>query len=400
MAQRQFRSDDTSRWHEGFGRGIHGSTYAVPANEGCAGTISTKALTLNAAGSFSNGDLVLIHQTRGTGAGKWELNKIVAGAGTTSLTMKYDLTNTYVDSGSSQAQIIELKQYNNLSLGAITAPSWDGNKGGIIAFLDRAKTTITGVVNLSGNDASGNTPGTGRGFGGGASTNQSNLGNYAQKGEGTAGPKANATTTAANGNGGGGAIDGTGFAGGGGGGNGTTGSPGGYTSTSSIRGLGGSTAGNAELTEIAMGGGGGGGSVDGPGGVVAAGAGAGIMFAFSKEFEITTGSINLDGGDGANTAEFSCGGGGGGGSFLLKTLSAILGTNKITANGGLGGIAQNPNTGDPNDGGNGGNGGVGRLHVDYVRSLSGSTTPTLNSRQDSSLLSARAGLALLAAMAS
>ena len=78
MAQRQFRSDDTSSWGDGFGNGSDGaetisSSEAYDgAKASCSGTASTTTLTLGAASTFANGDLVVIHQSAGTGVGTWE----------------------------------------------------------------------------------------------------------------------------------------------------------------------------------------------------------------------------------------------------------------------------------------------------------------------------------------
>ena len=84
------------------------------ANENCSGTSGSTSLTLASAGSFSNQDLVIIHQTRGTGVGNWELNQVASGAGTTTLTLTNDLTNTYTNSGNSKAQILTMPQYSSV----------------------------------------------------------------------------------------------------------------------------------------------------------------------------------------------------------------------------------------------------------------------------------------------
>lgn len=390
MAQRQFRSDDTDKWVYGYGDGGAGTSYAVPANEGCSGTSGTTSLTLAAAGSFSNGDLVLIHQTRGTGAGAWELNKITSGAGGTSLTMAHSITNTYTDSGASQAQIIELNQYNGLTLGNTTAPSWDGSKGGIIAFIDKGTTTISGTINISGGNASGATKGTGRGFNGGAGGPQSSTSD-GYRGEGINSADG-AQTYVKDGSAGGGGqrySDGWGGASGGGGGNGAAGSAGSTANGSYYPGQGGDSAGTASLVTMDFGSGGGGGAGDsyadsvGPGG--GGGGGAGILLIISKSLTIT-GSINLNGGAGglapytsATSRWNSNGGGGAGGSCLIKCQTATLGSNLITAAAGAGGnsglAAQQT----------GGNGSVGRIHLDYKTSYTGTTTPTIDVTQDATL---------------
>lgn len=382
MAQRQFRLDDTEKWKYRFGDGIHGSSYVVPSNEGISGTNSSgqKNLSLISAGSFSNGSLVLIHQTRGTDAGKWELNKIASGGGTTSLVMEHDLTNTYITSGNNAAQIIELKQYLNLVSGSITAPDWDGVKGGIVAWLDKNITTISGTINLSG-----------KGFRGGAYSNYGSAGGSntatAYWGEGT--PAPNTTRSdAANGNGGGGGPTGGDWGtGGGGGGNGTAGTR--VNNPDGRGGNGGNVVGTADLVVSDMGGGGGGGrekTNGGDSGSSTNGAdGGGLLFVFAKEIigtaTITNNGLNAGNASGTNNG---AGGGGAGGSILFKGEKINLSGMTITATGGSGGVGVAP-------GGSGGSGGVGRIAADYGKTVVGTTTPSIITRVDKSLLKKSGG---------
>src|SRR6185369_16121826 len=63
----------------------------------CSGTLGATSLTIASAG-FTNNDIVVIHQSRGTAqVGDWEINKISSGAGTTTLTLSYPLSYTYSD---------------------------------------------------------------------------------------------------------------------------------------------------------------------------------------------------------------------------------------------------------------------------------------------------------------
>lgn len=356
---RQWRSDDTSPWTHGFGDGHDGSTYATPAYAGCSGTISTKAVTIDTASTFADGDLVLIHQSRGTSAGVWELNKIASGGGTTSLTMEHDLMNTYTDSGASQAQIMELKEYEDLTISTTVNPpaAWNQNKGGIVAFLDKGTTTISGSINVSA-----------YGYIGGYSRNNV-FGGAADQGEGTAG--AGTLNNPANGNGGGGGRNYSANKGyGGGGGNGTAGANGGaYQGTG---GTGGVTAGNAALTTMVFGGAGGGGITDNTSTpVVDGGDGGGIVLIIAQNIVIT-GTINLNGGTHATSGDAKPGAAAGG-SCLLKCVTATLGTTKITA---TGGVAS----------GGGGSGGVGRIHIDYSTSYTGTTSPTIDATLDSTIV--------------
>ncbi|MEM3335472.1 MAG: hypothetical protein QXY47_05520, partial [Thermoplasmata archaeon] len=119
MAQRQFRSDDTDKWLYGFGSGSDGdisinTSTDNPIDSTCSGTIGTTSLTATNS-LFAPGQIILIHQTRGTGAGNWELNRIASyTAGT--ITLLHPLQNTYTTSGASVAQVLVMKQYNNFTI--------------------------------------------------------------------------------------------------------------------------------------------------------------------------------------------------------------------------------------------------------------------------------------------
>ena len=47
----------------------------MPINASCSGAVSQSTLNANNS-SFAAGQLLIIHQTRGVDAGKWEFNKI------------------------------------------------------------------------------------------------------------------------------------------------------------------------------------------------------------------------------------------------------------------------------------------------------------------------------------
>lgn len=376
---RQWRSDDTDTWVYKFGDGSDGAltissnTTFSAANEGCSGTSGTTSVTLAAAGGFSNGDLVLIHQSRGTGVGNWELNKISSGGGGTSLTMESNLQNTYTDSGASQAQMVKLFQYSSVTVDATytwSAADWDGSKGGLIAFLCNGTTTINGTI---------------------STVNKGHIGGvYARpigdQGGGTAG--AGTTNYPNNGSGGGGGRNDSGnqAAGGGGGGHGAAGSDGAFDATSP--GEGGDAVGNASLTSLVFGGAGGGGTrgdgVTGTGGNGADSAGSIIVITNSLT---GTGSINLNGSNGGNgTDEGSGGGGSAGGAGLFKAQTATFDNLTVTASAGSGGSGSG-------NGKNGGAGAVGRFHLDYSGSFSGTTTPTLDTTLDSTIVASSGGLA-------
>jgi hypothetical protein len=371
---RQFRIDDSSVWGYQYGSGMDGAYTPVtgtdaPINSACTGTSGATTLTATNT-SFAPGQVVIIHQTEGTNAGQWELNHIKSYmAGT--ITFDYALINSYT----AGAQVQVLPQYAAVSINGgvtLTASAWNGTTGGILGWLCAGLTEIDGTLAGNGGSASGGTHTAGIGFIGGTPPGSTD----AQQGEGSAGVGVN--STGSNGNGGGGARDASGAGGGGGGGgNGTAGSNGSTTG----RGSGGTTAGAADLTTMVFGGGGGGGAVKGnPGDQSGAGgSGAGIVVIISKVLTIT-GSVTLNGGNGGNTVsvggQTGGGGGGAGGSFLVKCQVATLGSGLVTATGG----AKGTGFASP-----GGDGGVGRIHIDYLGTVSGTTTPSMDTRQDSSL---------------
>lgn len=363
MAQRQFRTDDTSGWSDRFGYGSDGA-YApstgtdAPTDSACTGTSGTTSLSATN-GSFATGQLILIHQTQGTGAGQWELNKIASyTAGT--ITTAYSLINTYATG----AQVLVMPQYSsgNIAGGVtLTGKAWNGTVGGIYAKFCNGTFTVAGAITL-----------TEKGFRGGADSGY--------QGEGSVG--AGAITTAANGNAGGGGGNPVSGSGGGGGAGGHANAG---TAGSSAGGSGG-TAGtgsldNASLTTLLFGGAGGAGGADG-GATNRCGLGGrsgGIVLIISKKITLT-GSIALAGGNGLNARDSSGGGGapGAAGACLLKGQTLVLGSSLITApvnttaGTGLGGGATG---GQPSS--------VGRIHADYSFSVSGTTSPTLDSSQDS-----------------
>lgn len=372
---------------------ISSNTTQSVANASCSGSSGSNSLTLGAASSFSNGDLVIIHQTRGTGSGNWEINMISSGGGTTSLTLQQDLQNTYTDSGASQAQIVKIPRYQDVTVNSSvtwSAPAWTKNTGGILVFAAKGITTIQGTISadgLNGSSAYSGTPsgGNGRGFVGG-NGDISSLPNSAWCGEGTSGDEAQQTSPNGTG-GGGGSIGGTPtYATGAGGGHATSGGNG--ESSGGAAPSGGGTAGAAQLTTMIFGGGGGGGAKD-PSGTsnyaAGGGGGAGIVAMFAKTPTIS-GGVSLDGGNGGTTSGSNANGeagGGAGGSCLIVADTATLGSSLITASGGSGGSR---------NGVSGGNGGNGRVALHYNNSYTGTTSPTITATQDTTLIETDAGL--------
>lgn len=362
-----------------FGDGSDGTltisvnTTDAPIDSTCTGTSGNFSLSATNA-SFATGQIVLIHQSIGTNAGQWERNTI-ASYTTGTITLVNALMGTYT----SGAQVLVLKQYTNVTVNSgITWSAKDYNRssgvGGILSFVCNGTFTNNGTIDASGDSAVGQTVGAGAGFRGGA-TPGTEPGNT---GDGTSGLATQ--TSSANGNGGGGAY---GNSGAGGGGNGTAGAVGNTGGAGgglfNTPGSGGNASGTADLTSMTFGGGGGS-SWEGTNG--AGGCGGGIVFISATTLTLVSGSlINVNGGDGGNSLQRGGGGGGAGGSVLMKAQTATLGTNLISASGGAGGTGVNPP-----DNATGGTGGQGRIVLDYYTSYTGTTTPTINPIQDSSLV--------------
>lgn len=369
---------------ERYGNGTDGA-YAPetgtddPIDSSCSGTAEATELSATNA-SFEANQIILIHQGRGTGVGQWELNVIDSyTAGT--ITTKYALAYTYTDSGASQAQVLVLKQYSSalIDIGVtLTAKAWDGNVGGIIAFMCNGTTTITETI-----------IGSAKGFLKGLGTTDANLDGYT--GEGTTGASVRQNT--ANGTGGGGAQNGGGAGGngsGGGGGYATVGEAGvhGY----SDNGAGGESGGIANLSTLIFGGAGGAGGGGSSGAGKDGGTSGSIVMIFSREVSIT-GSIAVNGENGVNEQylggeDYLCAGGGGsGGSVLIKGDEITLGTSLIESLKGTGGLT----SGGGSNSGHGGDGSNGRIAVYYGTSYTGESNPAATFVQDNDLKEQQSG---------
>lgn len=349
---------------------ISADTTEAPIDSACTGTISTPTLSATNA-SFVAGQIVLIHQTQGSGAGTAQRNTILSyTAGT--ITLVNNLNATYA----AGAQVRVMPQYASVTINSgktYTAKAWNGTTGGILAFLASGTVSIGGAINA-----------TGVGFRGAAQVSGANVGGL--QGEGTAGV-AGTTSTSANGNAGGGGGIGSGLdggAGGGGGGNATTGTSG-NPGQQATGGTTGAASGTTDLTTMTFGGAGGSGSTGRNHTNIgyAGGNGGGIIYITGATITVT-GSISASGTAGTNDTTSAGGGGGGGagGSILLKAQTATLGTTIINASAGTGGTCLTDNAGNRQ----GGDGSVGRIHLDYLTSFTGSTAPTIDALQDGTLV--------------
>lgn len=350
--------------YQGFGNGSSGAATLsgtdAPIDSSCSGAASGVSLSATNA-SFAAGKIVFIHQTRGTGAGSWELNIIesyVAGT----ITTTFDLTNTYTDSGSSQAQVIQMPEYSSVTIsGTYAAKAWDGNVGGIIAFLCNGLTNITGTLTA-----------TGKGFRGGTAVSGGSVSDISYQGESSTGTGSQSYNANGMAGGGGDHDSGNRMGGGGGGGHATAGTSGNNSAVggegAQQGGAGGGTGGTSNGSTMLFGGAGGAG-----GGYTVDTAGAnsgGIIFILTSELSVT-GSLQANGDNGTNGAGTRAGSGGGAGGFIyIITQAGVFGTNLITATGGLGGAAWAAEF-EPA----GGPGGTGRIYINSC-SATGVTNPS------------------------
>ncbi len=360
----------------GFGNGKDGDLVVSSANTiinsytslSASYSAGDKVFNVADATNFAVGDAIIIHQSRGTGFGNTQKNRIEGKSGN-QLTVSIPFDYGYGDDGGNrQAQIIRCPEYSSVKINntaSIAPTAWNGDIGGIIAYSCNGKTTVDGFFNLKG-----------KGYRGGLGANDDAGRIPAYYGESGTGPSAQGPggidgTGAANGAGGGaGGSRSDNGAGGGGGGHANAGSNGFTAGSNPNPGQGGSSVGDAAFSSAHMGAGGGGGGIDDSTYGGQGGDGAGLLFADSYEFVInnSTGYIDMDGTNG--TGHGDSGGGGGGasaGGAFIRAVKGDIGTDRIYARGGTGGPAGHAFA----DGGDGGPGSKGRARVEAC-TLSGS----------------------------
>jgi len=334
-------------------------------------------VVLNWYGNYTIGQEVMVFQTQGTGAGNYEFGKIVRISDTT-LTLNHDLIHTYEVGGNSNAQVVSIPQYHDVTVqsgGTLSFWGWFDNAlsiGGVLAFKANGTVTINGMIDM-----------TGKGFRGTPTDWGHNL--DGKQGEGQLGGYNSTRSNNRNGSGGGGGIGQQASAGGGGGGNVTVGQDG-QPKDGHVGGSGGYATGSSVpenillLDNILPGGGGGQGGLDDDGDYSGAGgSGGGIIMIFARSLTIS-GAISANGvrgGDGSNPSTkngMGGGGGGAGGSIFIASRDVNLGTNGVNA---LGGVGGNPGGGY---GGVGGSGSDGRILIAYG-TITGTTNPAANTQQ-------------------
>jgi len=134
---------------------ISSDTTEAPIDSSAVGISGAYTLTATNV-SFAANQIVLIHQTRGSGAGTWQRNTISAyTAGT--ITLQNALNFSYNTSGADAAQVRVLKQYTDVTINSAkvySAKAWNGTVGGILAFLANGTITVTGTLSAKGTNAS------------------------------------------------------------------------------------------------------------------------------------------------------------------------------------------------------------------------------------------------------
>lgn len=392
--KRSYKMDITTK-SDFFGDGRDGAltistdTTEDPVDANCTGTSGQNTLTVtNEHASFSSivsGDKVLIHQTRGTSAGTYQVTSVSsynAGILTLNDALTFSPAHSATASVANKAQVRLMKQHTDVTINdaiTYTSKAWGGLKGGILGFFASGTFTYAGTMTA---DTKGY-------IGADVSTmaQQSN----GKQGEGTGGAGETAST-AKNGSGAGGGQGGSGIAqdwvggSGGGGGYGTAGADG-FSFRGGSPGIGGDLVGDANQALILFGGGGAtagtGNNSSPPGSPTGTGTGGGILLPFAATITQSGSGILTSDGDAGSEGGSGSGagnGGGAGGSILAKCQTATLGST-TTATQGIGGSS--PGWASIN----GGDGAVGRVALYYSDSFTGTSSPNLTAIQDSELAS-------------
>lgn len=379
MAQRQFRSTDTDRWLHGFGQKgniINVSVDGVLPNGYSA--INALAGAQPAVSDFAEGDILLIHKSRGALANvspTWELNRKQLSA------LQYALTREFAtDGGNEKSQIVKAvvcKKFLLTAGATLSITPWNyvnglGGLGVIIADevdLSGGTLDLRGAGFEQGHNGGDYTGGQAEGWPapgldpyGGAGTNAGRQRNGNSPGSGTGTNSGSETQPGA-----GGAANKN---------NGADGSQG--TSTAGAPngsfGIGGQAAGNDDLSCLVFSGAGsvGAGHVDGSGWYPGRGAGRGTasLIIICRRFKAPL-RIIADGTDALSLLHPNSGGSSGsaGANVLVQGQEIDLGSGVITAAAGVSATRA-------------GGSSVGRIAARYSRSIAGTTSPAADVTQD------------------
>lgn len=345
---------------------------------------------------YSAGDTVMLYQAKGAdvdlnpgpnpyllgsiddynSAGRYEIVIIREKTGLNEIVLRNKLINNY--NTNYLVQLIRVPSYSNVIVSdVLTCDPWDGEKGGILAFMVSDTLFLDADIDVSG-----------KGFMGADSLffDNSVYSNCARSDSALyvsySFPEIDNTVSAglkgesialfntdhrkgrgmwANGGGGGNGR----FSGGGGGSNLGTGAKGGAEDTTfcdtisvvwkDLGGLGSYSVNSASYSDSILFLGGGGGSGTYTSGLLATkGAnGGGVVFIIAKNIKSNGHQIIADGGTVTNIATASAGGGGGGGVVVFD-IDTVFGNIDVSAKGGDGGFVQSTGKGGPGGGGGGG----------------------------------------------
>lgn len=336
---------------------------------------SDNSASFDSTSEFSSGDLVLIHQTQDgvdlNESGKFEEKRISDINGNTitfseNFTQSYNANQGANTNSSRQVQLVKIREFESCTLtNTISAKSWNGRSGGIIALK------CSDTLDFNGNTITASE----RGFRGGEYGPGNNDGGFA--GEGRYGTDttrhSSSTNTGEDNTGGGGEAGPAASLGGCGAAGGTYGTQGGVgtRNTGSAIAQPASVYGREDLLNSLHfgGGGGGGGDNDNQGGPVAGGEGGGIIYIAARK--VLNADIRCDGRTHViSPDQGGCGpavnGSGAGGSIWMKAESVFI--DNCTANGGNTVRNNNDCANDGEFHPNGGAGGNGRIRIDGATS--------------------------------
>ncbi|NJN15440.1 MAG: hypothetical protein HC822_03670 [Oscillochloris sp.] len=322
-------------------------------------TASGLSVTLLADAAFADGDMVLLYQSQGVGAGNGEFNRIVAINGLT-WTLEQPLRHQYQSGGTNSAQAVRVEQFRNVQVDAaatLTAPAWDGDSGGMLVFLTSGEVDIRGFLDMRGKGFYG-------GFGNGSGVHLGNFCPFRQSQQGHSAQGSGQCAQSANQGGGGGGTHGPSgphWGGGGGGGHATTGASG----NGPRPGSGGLPYAEPGSGKIYLGAGGGGGAWEtnpyGGGrqtiedGNDDAGRGGGVIWVQADTIRQLNAAVDGWRGGSSVNPVFGGYGGGGGAGGTIKLVADTVNLVNFSLAGGAGGRGRL---------GNGGSGGIGVARVE------------------------------------
>lgn len=111
-------------------------------------------ITLADGSSFQVSQEVFIMQMQGSSSGSYEFATITAVSGNT-LTLQYNLANTYTVATKEKAQVTVVPQFQNVTVksgGVLTVNGWDGATGGVLVFRASGVLTVEdgGTISVAG----------------------------------------------------------------------------------------------------------------------------------------------------------------------------------------------------------------------------------------------------------